>query len=44
MQSIFILFVALVGIGIFARNFNNKIRLLLLLVAACMVIYVSLKN
>ena len=39
MQSILILFIALIGIGVFARNFNSRTRLLVLLVAACMVIY-----
>ena len=40
---IFILFIAFVGIGLFARNFNTRVCLLILLVAAGMVAYGTLR-
>ena len=43
MQSISILFIALIGIGVFARDYTSRIRLLVLLVAVCMVIYITLQ-
>jgi hypothetical protein len=41
MQSIFILFIAFVGLGLFSRNFNRRTRLLTFLVAMCVVAYVT---
>lgn len=41
MTSIALLMVSLISIGIFARNFNSRTRLLVLLVAAGMVIYIT---
>lgn len=35
--------VLLIGIGVFARHYNSRIRLLVVLVAAGMVIYITLK-
>ena len=44
MTSISLLMVSLISIGIFARNFNSGTRLLVLLVAAGMVIYITLST
>jgi hypothetical protein len=43
MQSILAFIAVMVGIGIFARSFNGKVRLLLFLMAAFLVVYVTLK-
>lgn len=37
------LFVIFVGIGLFARDFNNKVRVLLFLIVAVMAVYVTFK-
>lgn len=42
MQSIFILLVAFVSLGLFARTYSIRIRLLVLGIAAAMVLYVTL--
>ena len=42
MQSIFVLFIAFVGIGLFSRNFNSRVRLLVFLVVMCVVTYVTI--
>lgn len=42
MQSISILFIAFVGIGLSFHKFTTKTRLLVLLVAACTVAFVTL--
>jgi hypothetical protein len=41
MNAISILLAAFVGIGLFARKYNTRTFLLVLLVAACMVAYVT---
>jgi hypothetical protein len=41
MQSMLFLFAAFVGIGLFARSFNRRTRLLLFLVTICVVAYVT---
>jgi len=41
MKSIFILLVAFVCLGLCARNFSNRVRLLILCVAAGMVLYIT---
>jgi hypothetical protein len=43
MTFVIILLGTLLGIGITLRNFNTKARLLVLLVTAGMIIYISLK-
>lgn len=43
MQSVFILFIVLIGIGLFARNFDGRVRLLIIIAAACMVAFVTVK-
>jgi hypothetical protein len=42
MTSIFILLVAFVCLGLFARNYSTPVRLLVLCVAAAMVLYITL--
>ena len=42
MQSIFILLVAFVSMGLFARSYSIRVRLLLFCVAAVMVLYITL--
>jgi hypothetical protein len=41
MKSIFLLLVAFVCLGVFARNYNTKVRLLVLCVSAGMVLYIT---
>lgn len=43
MQSIFVLFIAFVGLGLIFQKYDGRTRLLVLLVAASMVIYVTIK-
>jgi hypothetical protein len=43
MQLIFISFVAFIGLGLFFQKYDRRTRLLILLVAAAMVIYATLK-
>lgn len=43
MQSIFVLFIALVGLGLYLQKYDRKARLLVLLIAAGMVIYLTIK-
>ncbi len=42
MMSIFLLLVAFICLGLFARNYNTRVRLLMLCVAAAMVLYITL--
>jgi hypothetical protein len=42
MKSIFLLLVAFVCLGVFARNYTTRVRLLVLCVAAGMVLYITL--
>jgi hypothetical protein len=42
MKSIFILLVAFVCLGLCARNYSARVRLLVFGVAACMVLYITL--
>jgi hypothetical protein len=42
MMSIFLLLVAFLCLGVFARNYSNRVRLLMLCVAAAMVLYITL--
>ncbi len=42
MQSIFVLFIAFAGLGLFSQKYDKKTCLLVLLVAIAMVIYVTL--
>jgi hypothetical protein len=42
MQSIFILLVAFVSLGLCARTYSIRIRLLVLGIAAAMVLYITL--
>jgi hypothetical protein len=42
MMSIFLLLVAFICLGLFARNYNTRVRLLVLCVAAAMVLYITL--
>ena len=41
MNTVFIVFIAFVGIGLFARNYNIRTRLLILLVVIGMVAYIT---
>ncbi len=43
MQSIFVLFIAFVGLGLIFQKYDKRTRLLVLLVAASMVAYVTLR-
>lgn len=43
MQSILVLCIAFVGLGLIFQKYDKRIRLLILLVAVSMVIYVTLK-
>lgn len=43
MQSILVLFIALVGLGLIFQEYDKRTRLLVLLVAASMVAYVTLR-
>ena len=42
MKSIFVLLVAFICLGLFARSYSTRVRLLVLCVAAVMVLYVTL--
>ncbi len=42
MKSIFILLIAFMGLGIVARTYNTRVRLLVFCVAAIMVLYVTI--
>ncbi len=42
MKSIFVLLVAFVCLGLCARNYSTRVRLLVLCVAAGMVLYITL--
>jgi hypothetical protein len=42
MVSIFLLLVAFLCLGLFARNYSTRVRLLLLCLAAAMVLYITL--
>jgi hypothetical protein len=42
MKSIFILLVAFIGLGLFARSYGARVRLLVMCVAAVMVLYVTI--
>jgi len=43
MQSIFILLVVFVSLGLFARKYSTRVRLLVFCVAAGMVLYITLR-
>jgi len=44
MQSIFVLFIAFVALGLIFKKYDWKTRLLVLLVAAGMVVYVTITS
>ncbi len=41
MKSIFVLLIALVGLGLFVHNYSTRVRLLVFGVAAIMVLYIT---
>ncbi len=43
MQSIFVLFIAFIGLGLIFQKYDKRTRLLVLLVATSVVVYVTLK-
>lgn len=43
MQSIFVLIIAFVGLGLIFQKYDKRTRLLVLLVAVSMIIYVTIK-
>ncbi len=44
MQSILLLFIAFIAIGLISKKYDGKARLLVLLVAAGMVIYITITS